>query len=345
MEPVTISLGAALIVFTLVDLLGTAVSVGHGAGPLTGRLARAIWSLLLRAHQRVRNDRLLVAGGPIILVLIISVWVVLLIIGWSIVFGQPDTLLAMEDGKPVPALGRLRYAATIVIGRGSSVIQPVGGIHELLEPVAAMTGLTALSLSIAYVLPVVQGVVAKRSLSLYMTTLGRTPHEVLRRAWNGQDLGQLDLHLIALAPRVSQVAQSHLAYPVIHYFHSSDRETALGPSIVALDEALTAHGMLRDEVAMDPTATEPLRAAIDDFLDTLRYAFIQPADVDVGPGDERMTRTREQLRDAGLPLDDEARHELSERDVARNRLLRGYLLDDGWADADALDLHGTTTDA
>lgn len=344
MELLTITLGAGLIVFTLVDLLGTAVSVGHGAGPLTGRLARGIWGLLLRAHRRFGTDRLLVIGGPLILLVVISVWVVLLIIGWSIVFGQPETLIAVEDGKPVAAFGRLRYAASIVIGRGSSVVQPSTGLYELLEPVAAMTGLTALSLSIAYVLPVVRGVVAKRSLAMYLSTLGRTPAEVLTRAWNGETLGQLDLHLIALTPRVAEVAQNHLAYPVIHFFHSSARGTALGPSLVAVDEALTAHDMVDDDVAIDATATEPLRTAIDDFLDTLRYAFIQPAEVDVGPGDERMTQTLDRLRESGLPLDDDARHELSEEDVTRNRLLRGYLADDGWEHADALDLHGSRSD-
>ena len=335
---VTTAVGAALIVFALIDLLATAVSVGHGAGPIAGRLARSTWTGMLRFHQRFATPKLLRAGGPIILLLILAMWVLLLILGWSLVFGRPETLIAVEDGTPVPVLGRLRYAASIVVGRGSSVAQPAGGIYEVLEPIAAVTGLTVLSLSIAYVLPVVRGVVAKRSLALYLSTLGRTPDEVLTRAWNGEDLGQLDLHLIALAPRVAEVAQSHLGYPVMHYFHSRDRETALGPSLVTIDQALTAHGMVADQVAIDPTATEPLRAAIDDFLDTLHLAFIEKSEINVDAGDERMTRTRDRLQEAGVPVDDDARHELSEDDVARNRLLRGYLVDDGWENADALDL-------
>ena len=340
---VTTTVGAALILLTLADLLATAVSVGHGAGPLTGRIAQGVWRMLLSIRKWVGSDRVLVAGGPLILLAVISVWVLLLIIGWSIVFGRPETLLAVQDGQPVPVFGRVRYAASIVIGRGSSAVQPSGSVYEILEPIAAVSGLTALSLSIAYVLPVVQGVVAKRSLALYMSTLGHSPQDVLIRAWNGERLGQLDLHLIALTPRVAQVAQSHLAYPIIHYFHSTNRATALGPSIVTIDQALTAHELLDDSVAIDTMATEPLREAIDDFLDTLRYAFVEPADVEVAPGDERMTETRERLAEAGLPLDAENRTELSEEDVARNRLLRGYLADDGWEDADALGLHRSDT--
>lgn len=330
MAVLTSTIGALLVVLVLVDLLTTTVSVAHGAGPLSGRLAHATWRTLLRVQRHVRRWRLLAIGGPLILVTIITAWVVLLILGWSLVFGSPDTLLRVDEGSPVPVLGRMRYAAALVIGRGSTGLQPSGGLYEVLEPVAAMTGLTVLSLSIAYVLPVVRGVVSKRALALYISTLGRTPDEVLARAWDGTSLGQLDLHLIALVPRVAEVAQSHLAYPVIHFFHADHRATALGPSIVALDRALTAHAMLHEDVRLADTDITPLRVAIDHFLDTLRLAFVEPAEVEVGPGDDRMRTTRERLEEAGIPLDPDARTEVSEDDVRRNRLLRGYLRHDGW---------------
>lgn len=340
---VTTGLGTVLVALALADLLATTVSVAHGAGPVAGGIARATWGLLSQVRRRLGRSRLLVAGGPLILILVIAAWAVLLIIGWSLVFGQSERLLTVQDGTPVPVLGRMRYAASIVIGRGSTAVQPAGGVYEVLEPVAAATGLATLSLSIAYVLPVVRGVVAKRSLALYVSALGRTPADVLRRAWNGRDLGQLDLHLIDLTPRIAAIAQSHLAYPVIHYFHSAERSTALGPSLVALDEALTAHRLVERPARLDPTATEPLRAVIDDFLDTLRLAFIKPADLEVAVGDDRMSETTSQLSEHGLPLDQDARHEFSEEEVARNRLLRGYLAHDGWGDSDALDVGSGTS--
>lgn len=334
------ALGGVVIALTLVDLLITGVSAGRGAGPLTGRIAHTTWRLLRRLQRATGSTRPLVAGGPLILVMVVLVWVALLILGWSLVFGSPDVLQTVTDGEgtAVPGLTRMRYAATIIIGRGSSALQPVGGLYEILEPMAALSGLAVLSLSIAYVLPVVRGVVEKRALAQYISTLGTTPAQVLRRAWNGEDLGDLHLHLIALVPRVGAVAQSHLAYPIIHFFHSAERRTALGPSIVALDEAITANGLLVDEVAVKKTAIKPLRHAVSDFLDTLHLAFIEPADVDVAEGDERMTATLRALEEEGIPLAADARFELSEEEVRRNRLLRGYLVHDGWEDADALDI-------
>lgn len=327
---ITTAIGGLLVVLVMADLAITAVSVSHGAGPLAGRVARTVWRGILWAHGRVGTPRLLIAGGPVILLLIIVMWVLLLLLGWSLVFGQPETLLTVGDGAPAAALGRLRYAASLVIGRGSGGLRPAGDIFVTLEPVAALTGLAVVSLSIAYVLPVVQGVVEKRSLASYISTLGTTPAEILANAWDGRDLGQLDLHFIALTPRVASVAQSHLAYPVIHYFHSASPEMALGPCIAALDAALTLNRALRHSVRIDRNAVRPLRAAVDRFLHTIDEAFIRPGDVPEDSRDAGVGDTIADLRAAGIPVADDTRLDLSEQDIDRNRLLRGYLVHDAW---------------
>lgn len=337
MELVTATIGGGLIVVVMADLLTTAVSVSHGAGPLAGRLARTVWRGILRVHQRWRTPRLLVAGGPVILLLIIVSWIVLLILGWSLVFDSPETLLTVQDGKPVAVLGRLRYAASLVIGRGSGGIRPGGDLYATLEPVAALTGLAVVSLSIAYILPVVRGVVEKRSLALQIATLGSTAHEIITNAWDERDTGQLDLHLIALVPRVASVAQSHLAYPVIHYFHSAESETALGPSIAALDTVLTSNRLLHPDVRIDGTAVAPLEVAVDRFLQTLQFAFIQPADVPQDPAGDQLGQTTDELRAAGIPLTEDQDRQLSEQEADRIRLLRGYLVHDGWELLDVLE--------
>ncbi len=329
---VTTTLGAVLVVVVMSDLLVTAMSVSHGAGPVAKRLARTVWRGILRVHRRWHTPRLLVAGGPVVLVLIIVTWVVLLILGWSLVFDSPETLLTVEDGKAVPVLGRLRYSASIVIGRGSGGIRPSGDIYVALEPVAALTGMALLSLSIAFILPVVRGVVEKRTLAAYITMLGSTPAEILTNAWTGRDFAQLDLHMVALTPRVAGVAQSHLAYPVIHYFHSADTETALGPSLAVLDVALRANLLLDPAARIDHTTTEPLRRAVGRFLRTLRVAFIQPEDVPQDPVDDRLAETLAALREHGLPVSVGRDPEPSEDEVDRSRLMRGYLVHDGWED-------------
>lgn len=38
---------------------------------------------------------------------------------------------------------------------------------------------------------------------------------------------------------LSQLGESHLTYPVLHYFHSVDRTKAIALSLTTLDDALT----------------------------------------------------------------------------------------------------------
>ena len=80
---------------------------------------------------------------------------------------------------------------------------------------------------VTYLLPIVGAELERRRLAIYITTLGRTPHEILLRAWNGSSFGKLPDHLVALTLPMLEVGQGHLAYPVLHCIHNSTRETAL----------------------------------------------------------------------------------------------------------------------
>ncbi len=162
--------------------------------------------------------------------------------------------------------------------------------------------------------------------------LGSDASDVLRRCWDGKDFGDLDLHLIALTPKIAGLAERHLAYPVVHYFHSGARSTALGPAIVTLDEILTLNEhAVEEEHRIGPSVVEPLRAAITTFLDTLETAFIGAAEADI------KAQELDDLRDDGVPVvDEDAMPGDLDYVQERRRLLRGYLEEDGWSDAGLL---------
>ena len=116
---------------------------------------------------------------------------------------------------------------------------PAARRWRLLTAIAAANGFSLVSLTITYLLPIVTAELGRRRLAVYITALGRTPHEILTRAWNGKDFGALPDHLVALTMPFMEVGQGHLAYPVLHVIHSRTRETALAPSAAVLDEAIT----------------------------------------------------------------------------------------------------------
>ena len=247
----------------------------------------------------------------------------------------PAALITVEGGDPTPVLGRFYFSAATILGRGSVAFRPSTDLFQLVEELAAASGVLLLSLSIAYILPVVSAVTNKRHVAVYVSSLGGTPDEILTRAWDGRSFGDLHLHLVNLTPLTAKMAEQHLAFPVLHYFHSGERETALGPSIVLLDETLTVLDRAVDpEHRIDASAIGPLRVAIDRFLRSLTKVAVEPADEPLAVPPLSGYRARE------LPLapPDEI-GEIFEELADRRKLLAGFLEHDGWTSLEARSLH------
>lgn len=333
--------GLAIVVLVVVDIGITVLAVSSGPGPVTRVVSRASWWGFRGLHHRVRIHALLRAAGPVIVIAILTTWVVLMILGWGLVFGQEGSLLA--DGEALtPAWGRIHYSAALILGRGTGEFSPGSGVWRFAEQVAALTGVAFVGVAIAYVLPVINAVVHKRKVAATISALGGDPGDLLARAHNGRDFGDLDLHLIALTPEIALVAQRHLAYPVVAYFHSNDRDTALAPSLVVLDEALT----LLDVVVEDPpaqalerSAMDPCRAAVTTFL-----RAIESMGIHMRRDAELPRPATGPLRRAGIPLQSAQDQEDGYADLAERRgLLAAFLRHDG-ADPAELFVHLDTDD-
>ncbi|MBW3658217.1 MAG: hypothetical protein KY457_06235, partial [Actinobacteria bacterium] len=319
-------LGALILMAVLTDLIVTTIVPSGGAGPMTRKLGTTLWRGILVLHRRRGAHRALRAAGPFILVTIITLWLVGLIAGWALVFGQEGSVVDVQSGEPSASFGKVHFAAATILGRGATDFTPGSDFWRALEGIAAGTGVALVGLSIAYILPIVGAVVQKREVASYIGSLGGTPDEILVRAWDGESFGSLHLHFIALTPLINRLAQNHLAYPILHYFHSGERFTALGPSIVVLDETLTFAVEAMDESAtLDPSSVRPCRAAVDGFLRTLTRVAIVSADEPVPPP------AFDEYRDKDLPLRDREEIQRRYEDLKDRRcLLAGFLEHDGW---------------
>lgn len=319
--------GALILVTVMSDIIITTLVPSGGAGPLTRWTGGLLWGMLRRLHDHRPSHRAMRAAGPLIVLAVILMWLLGLVAGWSLVFSREGSLVTAEGGSgPTPVLGRVYYAASTVLGSGGAAYTPGGNVWQTVEQVAAGTGVALIGLSIAYILPIVGAVVQKREVASYISALGGAPDEILTRAFGDGHFGSLHLHFIALTPMVNRLAQNHLAYPVLHYFHSGERFTALGPSIVVLDESLTlVEEALIDETLMDPSSVRPCRAAIDGFLQSLTRVAVVAAD-------EPLPRPElDAYRETDLPLRPD--QEIGERyESLRERrcLLAGFLRYDGW---------------
>lgn len=345
MEPLAVVLfigGLLLIGTSLFDAFCTAIVLG-GGGPLTSRLARGLWKSALYWHQRREQSgqddgghQLLAGVGPTVILVIIVTWILLLWTGFLLVFSAvPEAVVNAQTGKPANAWERIYFTGFTISTLGVGDFVPRALMGRLLTPTAALSGFLLLTLSITYLVPVISAVVEKRQLAASIGGLGQTPQEIIRGGWDGQRLDSLEQPLVSLAESIEVHTQRHLAYPVLHFFHSTEERTAIGPRLAALSEALDLMREMPPGVQPPPASVRAARSAIDGFLSTLHPGFLRTSMHREAP--ERPTV--EALRKDGLPIGETppASKCSAEKSRERRRLLHAFVEDGGWHWSDVLE--------
>ncbi|QYG95255.1 two pore domain potassium channel family protein [Iamia sp. SCSIO 61187] len=319
--------GLTLVVVALVDVTWTTIAAGSGGGPVTRRLASWVWQGHLRAHRRWPSHRRLTFAGVSIVLITFATWVGLVLLGWALVLASADG--AVRDaatGRPAGLVERLYFTGYTVFTLGNGELRPGTGWWQVATVMATASGLVFVTLAITYLVPVASAAAERRSLASTVASLGSTPHEIVTNAWTGSGFGSLDQHLVSLTPLVHSIRQQHLAYPVLHYFHSRTADSAAAINVANLSQALHLldHGVAADD-RPDRAATGPLDRAITGFLDTLGAAFLTPSGPPLPPPDLAP------LVAAGVPTVAPDRYTEAEApSEPRRALLAALLAEDGW---------------
>ncbi|MGF1482660.1 MAG: ion channel [Cyanophyceae cyanobacterium] len=319
-------LGLLIVLMTTLDALVTTLTVG-GAGIITGRISSALWWVALQIHRQRSNHRMLATMGWVILVGLVLVWLFLTWFGWTLLFSATEgAVVKASNLQPASIWERIYFTGFTISTLGMGDYQPQGIFWQMATAVASANGFFLVTLGVAYLLPVVSAATAKRSLAIYLSSLGGTGDEILTRTWNGKDFGQLDQHLINLTPLLSTLGESHLTYPVLHYFHSLERSRAMVLSIVALDEALTLlHYAVEETYRPDAAALEAARRASAAFLKTLKSAYLNPS------SHSPPFPALDLLRIRGIPtVSDEEFWQATKQITRRRQLLLALVHNDGW---------------
>lgn len=323
--------GAALLAFAFYDLIKT--TLGQGGGPMTNRVTALVWRLALLVHRRWRAHGLLTTAGVAGILLVVLLWLALVWGGWTLLFSSAEgAVVWSESRRPATLAERSRFAAYAMVTLGFGDFEPEGGIWKIATSLAAASGFSLLTLSLTFLTPLVGAATEKRQLGLYLATVGRTPREILLAAWDGESYRSLEPHLQNLSPMIALLAQRHLTYPALHYFHAP-RRSAVAPALAALDEALTLLGdASRPDCAPAEALLRSTRRAVWSLLTTLDNNYIHAAPEPPPPPELAP------LVAAGLPLFEagEALRRL-ERRSHRRRLLLAYVESDGWRWDDVLD--------
>lgn len=324
--------GLVLIVTASVDFALTAVTVGGRAGPISLWVADRLHRVLTRRNVR-EHPRLGRMVGPVLLLSIFLSWLFSITLGWALVFST-EGALSRPDEAAAGLVDPFEFVFATLLGRGGGglSLDTSEPLWTALEVVLGLMGVGFVTLSLAWVLPVVSGVAHRREVAAKLAAMGSDAQDVLLTAWDDGSFGNLDLHLQALTTDLATLAQRQLAYPAIHYYHSHDWRTSLGPRLAVLDDALSLLHLAAATPGVPRSSIVSLRRVVTDYLDAVDEAFLRD-DVTAPP-----PPATDRLRDAGLlDMDPDEVAERFERIADRRGRLNAYVRHDGWAWEDAMD--------
>lgn len=307
-------LGASILIFVAVDLLWTTIWVDGGGGPLSRRMGKTCWYILRKFSSKKLN--LLRLAGPLVLSLTLITWIILLWVGWTIVFSaDADSILLTPDKTPVTTwVEKIYYVGFTLFTLGIGDYIPKKGVWQLVTTIATGSGMLFITLSVSYVVSVLSGVVQKRSFAKNVTGQGASWVSVVRQSWNGQDYHSVDLLLKDLSSQLSMLTQQHKAYPILHYYHTEKNSESSAVALSILDEALTVYEFgVEEEYKPNRVWLKEARSSVDDYLETLHKVFFKPA-VNTPPPIDLNS-----LRDAGMPMKSNAELNIAVSNLMKRR--------------------------
>lgn len=273
-------IGTLLILLVAYDAIRTTLSVSSVGGPLTNRLVSGIWCVLLMLHRQHKSHKMLSSAGPWITITLLMAWFLFAWLGWFLLFcSSAQAVVDSSTNATASIVERAYYAGYTIttLGYGDFI---AGTERWRFPPVlAAANGFFLFTLSITYILNIITNVIQKRHTALTVSALGESPWQILATTHDTGKFNTLTSQLQPLQQSISTLGQQHLAYPILHYYHSETGSKSLSLAIARLYQvvALICYACPR----LESTTLEQLlimRKVLEQFMDTLGSAFINPDD-------------------------------------------------------------------
>ena len=233
--------GFAMIFIVLGDIYLAVLYPRSGKGWVGIHLSKTIWRVFRgiaqapiwqRRGDRSQREIFLSYCGPTLLVMVVSVWIALLLVGFAcVIWSELGSEIRATDGTTPPDfVTALYYSGCILTTLGLGDLVPQTPYLRMLTLAEAMLGFSIFTLTITYLLAVYSALTHRNifALSLHHRTLQTgDAAELLARLGADGDLSNLRSDLTNISGSLLTLLESHHAYPVVHYFRFQETHYAL----------------------------------------------------------------------------------------------------------------------
>ena len=277
---------------------------------LTRLFYRFSWRLWLAADRAIvpgrRKDTWLSFFGPISLLLLLSVWAGILIVGFALLHFAAGSAVHAAGGVPGFATD-LYLSGTTFFTLGLGDVTPRTSMARAFTVVESGLGFGFLALVIGY-LPALNQSFSRRevNISLLDARAGSPPtaFEMIRRHGHDRGMEALRQLLHEWERWSSELLESHLSYPVLAYFRSQhDNQSWLGALSTILDTSALAIAGLDGVCGRQAELTFAMaRHTVVDLSQIFRTPPHMPKQDRLPPKDLKLLRDR--LAASGLRIRD-----------------------------------------
>ncbi|MEY8820471.1 potassium channel family protein [Bacillus subtilis] len=270
--------GLLLLTAGMIDFLWTTLWLESGAGPITRCLSAWLW----KGCRKISGDhaKILSMAGPLLLCLTLVIWISLFWSGWVLIYSSdPHSLMETQSKEPASWSDRIYFSGYVMFTLGNGDLAPNGGLWKLVTIIETAQGLLTITFSVTYLISVLSAVNQKRSFAQSVLSLGHDGTEIVHNAWNGKDFHDIDFLLVAASSELGKLTAQHNAFPILHFYHSTQHQESSIIAVAVLDEALTIFKYgIPEQYQPNQLHIKEARSSIKNYLDTVHTAYIHPAE-------------------------------------------------------------------
>lgn len=262
MQTLQIAVGFILIVVIFLDFFHTTLS-GNGFGFLSRLVNRTLNRIIIQNRSRTIFNY----SGVTHLLVTTAVWLTLLFLGAYLIFTAGEEMVIHGTSKlPANYSQRFYYTSYVLSTLGIGDFVPGNAVSDIFTGILSFTGFIMITTGLTYLLSVVSSVLSKKELSFYISTMGSDVEEMYHFFKKEDDLSGLLSDANNLRQEILKNASSYLAFPMVNYFLSKKRESALVVQMAVLYEVLMVLKMDWPEESVQYAKICTILNAIEKYL-------------------------------------------------------------------------------
>jgi hypothetical protein len=240
------AIGAAVMLVTLADVFLTVLYARAGAGVISARLARIVWSCFKVASKpfpRIR-PHILSFGGPAIVVSLFALWALGLALGAALIIhphlGQ--SVLSQSGSTPTDFISALYAGGNSVSVIGASSFVPTSTPLRAVYLFNSLVGLAVTSLSLTYMMQVYSALHRRNSLAFTVHLAANQTADAAELIAGLGSQGSFDRgysQLSEIATELAAAKEYHHFYPLLFYFRFDDAFYSVSRFTLVLLDAVT----------------------------------------------------------------------------------------------------------